>query len=285
MALSFHCQICSVDMSTARIRTADEPPSAAWDTRGMNYVGFSQFVDYNGDAFRDRECRQCTTADRTPADIETALDQSRWPDHESENDGEWLPDSHHCSDNEALEYDSEVDGSIMSTKSSCEIHHCSDSDSDAHDERYPLSELYQPPPPKRLPRGTWRDGFIYYGDGVGVRVWKSAFGGLTAPPEHVAFPSCQSLQGINGNVSSVAQMKNCRNHRFLVARPTQRKAEVDDQLFEASSLFCLTGESNGSYAFMHRYFYPPRYGLRDITVACDMLNEPCDVRSPDPIRH
>lgn len=63
---SYDCQICGVDMAVARIRTATEPSSAAWNMAGANYVGFTSRPW--GKDFVDRECRECTTADRTPAD-------------------------------------------------------------------------------------------------------------------------------------------------------------------------------------------------------------------------
>lgn len=269
-----------MDMTTARIRTPNEPPSAAWNWRGVNYVGFSRFLDYNGEEFPDRECRECTTADRTPAEICIAEYSNLWPEHEDEDDEEWLLNDRSQSNSEPLEYDSEAEGSDRSSsRSSCDgPGHGNDEESwhDDKDAKYPLSEIYRPVGPKRQPHGTWRDGLIFYrgtesSQSVTTMEWE--FQGPKAPPEHIASPSCQSLQGINGHVLGVAEMKNCRTHRFLIPKPLNWKsAEVTDKLLEDASLFYLSGESNGSDAFMYRYFYPSRHGLHEMIVSCDFLN-------------
>lgn len=273
-----------MDMATARIRTPNEPPSAAWDWRGVNYVGFSRFLDYNGHEFPDRECQDCTTADRTPAEVRTSEYANLWPEHEDEDDAGWLPDDRSQSDSEPLEYDSEAEVSDGSSAGTFHdgLFQSRDGSSDQSSWRddtnieYPLSEIYIPPQPEPQPHGTWRDGLIFYrgSDGRQDRapmMW--AFQGPRAPLEHIASPSCQSLQGINGHALGLAEMKNCRNHRFLFPKPLGwMSTEVTDRLLEDGSLFYLTGESNGSAAFMYRYFYPARHGLSQKIVNCDSLN-------------
>ena len=153
-----------MDMATARIRTPDEPPSAAWNWRGVNYVGF-RFLDYNGVEFPDRECRDCTTADRTPAEIGTAEYSNLWLDHEDEDDGEWLLDDSSQSDSEPLEYSSEAQGSDDSSAKGFDkgfdpSHSNQDSWRDDTNTKYPLSEIYKPSRPERQPHGTWRDGLF-----------------------------------------------------------------------------------------------------------------------------
>lgn len=118
----------------------------------------------------------------------------------------------------------------------------------ATDDLYPLPELCDEPEPERLRHGTWKSGRAYY---TGNRQ-ENAFVNLLnderreIPPEHIASPSCQSLQGINENALTIAQMKNCRNVRYLVPKPKDWKAQGDDRLLEESSLFYVSGESNGS---------------------------------------
>ncbi|KAH8170044.1 hypothetical protein LIA77_10588 [Sarocladium implicatum] len=286
MAEAFSCQICGLDMATARIRTPNEPPSAAWDWRGLNYVGFSQFRDYHGNTFPDRDCQECTTADRTPAEIRTAEYSNLWPENEDEDedDAEWLPSSRSQSDEIPLEYDSEAEVSdgISAGSWPDELHQDRDGNDDqfkwraATSAKYPLSEIYVPPQPERQPHGTWRDGLIFSRGPDGSQATETmtwAFRESRAPLEHIASRTCQSLQGINGHVLSLAEMKSCRNHRFLVPKPLNwTSTEVADKFLEDGNLFYLTGESNGSDHFMYRYLYPARHGLGQMVVNCDSLN-------------
>ena len=66
------------------------------------------------------------------------------------------------------------------------------------------------------------------------------------PLEHIASPSCQNVHGINGHKLSVAEMKNCRTHRFVIPKPDYWKSEEIDGIFGSDSYFILSGESNGS---------------------------------------
>ncbi|KAF9778517.1 hypothetical protein IL306_003969 [Fusarium sp. DS 682] len=253
---SFNCQICGVDMATARIRTADEPPTAAWNFEGADFVGFSVWP-YQ-DEFRDKDCRECTTVDRGSA---RPPEVGAWPDEDDEDDPDWTPDKQSLSDEEPLEYDSgwETDSAESGLEalaiSGDEI--CSDeenSHSKNTPDQYPFSDLYAPPLPERLPHGTWHNGFSYYaGDRKHPQKWPLFCRGSDpdrplGAVEHIASPSCQSLQGINGQILSVAQMKNCRNVRYLVPKSPGWKADGSDQLLEGSSsnLFYVSGESSGS---------------------------------------
>lgn len=58
-----------MDMSIARIRTPDEPRTAAWDYKGCNYVGFGTFDRYQPSHWTtdDKDCPDCTTLDRAAA--------------------------------------------------------------------------------------------------------------------------------------------------------------------------------------------------------------------------
>ena len=100
------------------------------------------------------------------------------------------------------------------------------------------------------------------------------------PLEHIASPSCQNVHGINGHELSVAEMKNCRTHRFLIPKPTYWKGEAADGIFENDSWFMLSGESNGSYKSSEGHFvYPPRYGLDRVKTDATPLrdNNGCNV--------
>ncbi|KAJ5037621.1 hypothetical protein J3E74DRAFT_296789 [Bipolaris maydis] len=64
------------------------------------------------------------------------------------------------------------------------------------------------------------------------------------PLEHIASPTCQSVQGINGHKLSVAEMKGCRNHRFLLPKPSHWvppdwKPEAVDNIFEKTAYLCF----------------------------------------------
>ena len=293
MAEAFSCQICGLDMATARIRTPNELPSAAWDWRGLNYVGFSEFRDYHGSKFPDRECQHCTTADRTPTEIRTAGYSNLWPEQEDEDDAEWLPNSRSQSNADPLEYDSEAEVSNGSSTGSFPDEVCQDRDGsndqcswrDATISKYPPSEMYVSPQPERQPHGTWRDGLIFSKGPDGSQTMETmtwAFRDSRAPLEHIASRTCQSLQGINGHILGLAEMKNCRNHRFLLPKPLNwTSTVVADEFLEDGNLFYLTGESNGSDHFMYRYLYPARHGLSQIIVNCDALN----VDDVSPIEH
>ncbi|KAI1032768.1 hypothetical protein LB504_006235 [Fusarium proliferatum] len=279
---SFSCQICGVDMATARIRTPDEPFSAAWNLEGADYVGFRKWP--HQDEFEDRDSPQCATDDRgstRPPEI------NAWPDQDGEDDPDWTPDAQSSSDEEPLEYDSgwetESDGIER------EISYISgeeDSDySNTAPDQYPLADLYEIPFPDRLPHGTWHNGLAYYtGDRQHSQKWSLLSPDHSnVPPEHIASPSCQNLQGINGHVLSVAQMKNCRNIRYLVPKSSSWKADSSDQLLEASrdNLLYVSGESNGSNMTESRNFrgthslYPPRHGLKEISTSWVYVSEGC----------
>ncbi|KAI8719961.1 F-box domain-containing protein [Fusarium sp. LHS14.1] len=273
MSFSFDCQICGVDMATARIRTPDEPPSAAWNYQGANYVGF--FDEPWDEDSQDQECQDCTTADRTPVDPQT-LNQSHSDDEpleydsdlESENSNNGLPRS---SDDESCRDDNDDDGQGGSY--------------DETSEKYNLSGLFDPPRPERLPHGTWHKRFVHYTGNRRFpekRVLLNRRSVSKIPPEHIASPTCRSLRGINGHVLSLAQMKNCRNVRLLVPKPSNWTTDVSEQLLEESSLFYLSGESNGSNLGVDghfqpwRSFYPPRHGLHELRTNWEMISEGCD---------
>ncbi|KAJ3529017.1 hypothetical protein NM208_g9949 [Fusarium decemcellulare] len=287
-------------MAPARIRTSDEPPSAAWDYQGANYVGFTD--EFRGEDFEDEECQECTTADRTPADPQT-LEFERlplWPECD-EDDPEWIPDSQTHNHDEPLEYDSGLDAQDSDNEpsgSSCDESCCDDSDSDGQGgsydgtpTQYNLSGLFDPPKPERLPHGTWHKGFVYYtGNRKGPQMETLPRGSISKFTEHIASPACRSLRGINGHVLSLAQMKNCRNVRFLVPKPSHWRTDVSEQLLEESSLFYLSGESNGSNSCVGRYyqawrsFYPPRHGLHELITSWDLIGEGCDNQEYDQLR-
>lgn len=152
-----------------------------------------------------------------------------------------------------------------------------------------LYETYLTPPrPERLPQGTWYKGFVFYSGNRRAAKFDNLPGDDSKreiPLEHIAAPSCRSLQGINGNVLSVEQMKNCRNVRYIVPKPQNWEAEESDTLFEQDSLFFLSGESNGSNlgagnSFIPwRSFHPPRHGVHEIMTSWEHIDEGCEVRA------
>ncbi|KAL6914776.1 hypothetical protein FSST1_012536 [Fusarium sambucinum] len=273
-------------MAIARIRKPDEPPSAAWDIDGANYVGWAERWEPYA---KDKECQDCTTADRTPADAQILQWESLpcWPEDDDSDDPDWMPEENSQSDDEPLEYDSECETSeAASSESGCDDIDC-DSLNEEHDgarDLYPMSELCNQPQPERLPNGTWYNNKIYH---TGNRKSPTLAdfpgeGEHKVPPEHIASPSCQTLRGINGHRLSLRQMKNCRNVRFVMPKPHNFRAGVDVRLMEKDSFFCLSGESNGSNVLEGRYwiswkaFYPPRYGFRELKCDWPMINEGVD---------
>ncbi|KAF4452312.1 putative flavoprotein involved in K+ transport [Fusarium austroafricanum] len=293
---SYDCQICRVNLALARIRTPDEPPSAAWDYQGANYVGF-----FN--EFPDEECEECTIIDRGPVD---PPDPSAWPDQDESDDPDWLPDDQSQSEDDPLEYDSEWE-SEDSESDNLSSRDTDESPMGSHDadEKYSLCDIYTPELPERLPNGTRHTGF---GGGFHKRyayysvnrqfINTSPLSDISSPnvpPEHIASPSCQKPQGINGCILSVAQMKNCRNARFLLPKPAHWKADASDKLLEGDerNLFYLSGESSGSNMSLARYFrgfhsvYPPRHGLKEIGIPWPHVDEGCyeyeDLLAPLPV--
>ncbi|KAM0191677.1 hypothetical protein ACHAPA_008302 [Fusarium lateritium] len=301
--ISFGCVICGVDISVARIRTPDEPPNAAWNLEGINYTGFSKFPW--GEAFEDQECQDCTTKDRAPNDPHffNLENVACWPEADDEDDSDWLPDSQAGSESDSLEYNSgsEDEGSC-DLKGDSDIKN-DDSERDSEEDsdvntanKYPLSQLHHPPRPKRLPHGTWHNGRVYHTINRQSDTQDPFPGDNEAapyvPPEHIAAPSCQSLQGINGHVLTVEQMKNCRNVRFLLPKPTGLTAEVSDELLEQDSLLFITGESNGSTLAagqtvrVWRSFYPPRHGIHEMRTGWAFVEVGChehDTLQPLPV--
>lgn len=271
-------------MSIARIRTPDESPDATWDIWGCNYVGFRGLRDYSGEIFPDQQCQDCSTMDRTPAILVDRTDAETKGDAISQDAhlAEWLPDDDYSTDYEPLEYDSSTD---LETESFLEGDDPDVGEEDDTSISESLREMYSPPSNYHK-HGTWCNGFLYTRDGLSMELRDmledQACGSPRLPLEHIASPSCQSLQGINGHALSVAEMKNCRNHRFLLAKPPNWERETTDDIFEADSLFVLSGESNGSYASgAGRFVYPPQHGLDRVGVWTDFVNDGCNVSGMD----
>ncbi|KAF5679428.1 heterokaryon incompatibility protein het-6 [Fusarium heterosporum] len=290
------------DFVISRIRTPTEPPSAAWNVDGANYPGFHGWPDEPGD------CQECTTVDRTPEDPHFfQLEHFAWPESDDEDDPDWLPEDQDLSEIDIFEYDSGSEHA-ESEGSQRESHQVSDSNIDEESrsqgerhleintaDKYPLTQLHQPEWPERLPHGTWHSRRVYYtGDRESVQrgFFPEADGKPYVPTEHVAAPSCRSLLGINGNVLSVQQMKNCRNVRFLIPKPPGWQAEETDEVFEKDSKFCISGESNGSTLTVHknfqswRSFYPPRHGIHELSTSWEFVDYGCydsDMLFPLPV--
>jgi hypothetical protein len=139
---SYHCQICAIAMSVARIRTPDDPLDAAWNYKGHTYVGFGECQDIHGGTFPDQHGEQCTTLDRTPASLDEDIKKAGfpgalWPD-EDDKDAEWLPEDDSDARSEVLEYDTEADFDVESLG----ISRCDDKD--AGDGGNALRELHAP---------------------------------------------------------------------------------------------------------------------------------------------
>ncbi|SPJ72255.1 uncharacterized protein FTOL_01983 [Fusarium torulosum] len=290
-------------MSIARIRTPNEPPNAAWNLEGVNYTGFSKFPW--GSAFEDQECQECITVDRTPSDPNffDLENVARWPETDDEDDPDWLPDSQAGSESDSLEYNSGSEDERSHEQKRDFEHENDDSESDGEKDtdinianKYPLSQLHHPPRPQRLPHGTWHNGRVYYTVNRQSDTQDPFPGDNDAapyvPPEHIAAPSCQSLQGINGHALTVEQMKNCRNVRFLLPKPTGLTAEASDELLEQDSLLFISGESNGSTlsggrtARVWRSFHPPRHGMHEMKTSWAFVESGCheyDVLHPLPV--
>ncbi|KAI6767627.1 hypothetical protein HG530_005636 [Fusarium avenaceum] len=298
--ISFGCIICGVDMSIARIRTPNEPPDTAWNLEGVNYTGFSKFPW--GSTFEDEECKECTTVDRTPSDPHffDLENVACWPEADDESDSDWLPDSQTASESDSLEYDSGSDETSheheRDSENESDSENDGEKDTDLNTDKYPLSQLHHPPRPQRLPHGTWHNGRVYYTVNRHSDNQDSFPGDDEAAPyvprEHIAAPSCQSLQGINGHALTVEQMKNCRNVRFLLPKPAGLTAEASDELLEKDSLLFISGESNGSTlaagktARVWRSFYPPRHGLHELRTGWAFVEVGCheyDVLHPLPV--
>lgn len=110
---------------------------------------------------------------------------------------------------------------------------------------------------------------------------KQVCGSSKLPLEHIAAPFCQSLQGINGHMLNVEEMKGCRNHRYLLAKPANWQADESDSILEYSSSFVMSGESSRSYVSpVAPYVYPPRYGVDLVNCWNLYVNSGCNVCDP-----
>jgi len=228
------------------------------------------------DGAEDRDCKDCTTIDRTPADPQVLEWDTLpiWPEDDDSDDLDWVPDDQSCMNTEPLEYDSEAEsGPDDSLSETTEDH-------DDTDELYSVSNLCNQPRPERLPHGTWYNNKVFY---TGTREAPLLLDfpeqdGRKIPLEHIASPSCQSLRGINGHVLSVEQMKNCRNLRLILPKQANWELGAEDELLEKDSLFFVTGETNGSSATQGnhwagwRSFYPSRHGVQELTTNWESVN-------------
>ncbi|KAJ4138515.1 hypothetical protein NW768_002350 [Fusarium equiseti] len=275
-------------MAIARIRTPNEPPSAAWNLDGANYVSWMKYPFV--DVAEDRDCKDCTTIDRTPADPQVLEWDTLpiWPDDDDPDDADWIPDDQSQTDSEPLEYDSGAEsGSDDSSSETTE-------DPDDAEELYAVSNLCNQPRPERLPHGTWYNNKVFY-TGTREAPLLTDFpeqDGRKVPFEHIASPSCQSLRGINGHVLSLEQMKSCRNLRLILPKQANWELGAEDELLEKDSLFFITGETNGSSATQGnswagwRSFYPSRHGVQELTTNWESINVgviDTDVTMPVPV--
>ncbi|OAK96610.1 hypothetical protein IQ06DRAFT_296644 [Phaeosphaeriaceae sp. SRC1lsM3a] len=155
---SYFCQICWLDMCIARIRTPEDPPDAARNNEGRDYVSFAPPRDYHGDLVPDEQCQECTTADRTSVnfhqDAKKILSGGPLWDEDEDSDDEWLPDDDTDEQHEPLEYDSEVESEIeFSGKATNDNDNVDDEDGDSS-ARDALRELPAPEQKMYMPHGT-----------------------------------------------------------------------------------------------------------------------------------
>ncbi|VUC31722.1 unnamed protein product, partial [Clonostachys rosea] len=106
--------------------------------------------DRHANEFPDQECQECTTAGRTPAEVLTSEYVNLWPEHEDEDNAEWLPNDYSQSDSKSPEDGSEAE---FNDQYGCR---------DEFEHNLPHVLEYIPPQPERQPHGTWRDRLIFY---------------------------------------------------------------------------------------------------------------------------
>jgi hypothetical protein len=157
-----------MDMSIARIRTPDEPPTAAWGFEGCTYVDIDATKDFEGGFYvhdyGNKNCQDGTTVDRSAALL--GHDNNRGhetgdADSEGEDDAEWLPDDESLVDCEPLEYDANAD---TGSENSCQNERYDAADRDYASHREALEEMYRPPLNEHPTHGTWDQGLLYSRD-------------------------------------------------------------------------------------------------------------------------
>ncbi|KAH7384778.1 hypothetical protein BKA64DRAFT_681415 [Cadophora sp. MPI-SDFR-AT-0126] len=90
-------------------------------------------------------------------------------------------------------------------------------------------------------------------------------------PEHLAGPGCYSESGYSGYRLSLGEMSGCRSLQCMIKKDEDWEVESDDQEFEKTSKYFLTGLSDGSPDEAPATdFNPVRHGVQEVWVSNTM---------------
>lgn len=232
-----YCHICGISFNVGRIRRPDEPRTAAWTGQG----GLPGDTYIEDDDWRSRQCKDsgCMIANRRP---EKPLEERG--DGISELDGE---DSgfeyvdEEMDETEPYEFDTPPE----SIADEMDIDTDMDMEGDAADsenEEASPDAIYQDfvrslsgnrassPPP--------REEMLPQVNEANERPFQNVSGDLL---EHIAGPNCQQTAGYNGHNITAEEMRGCYTAQCLVPKPSWWHPEPDDEDFEATADFFLSG--------------------------------------------
>ncbi len=241
-----HCTICGVSFNIGRVRRADEGQDAAW--RAECGPGFATFVPHN--KWQGGRCGShgtCMLAKRKNLDSFQVLEPDDQPgDADSDDpflDPDYIP----------VTYDGPV---VSEDREPYEMTTPRESESDDSDT--PQSESSQDSDRERE-----LESEILYRDFANATLRKPALApqpeemlaSLPLPEEwreamdnglveHIAGSECEHIGGYSGHHISLSEMRGCVTVQCLVPKPIGWQGEDDDQDFEASYNFFLSGLSD-----------------------------------------
>lgn len=245
--------LCGVTFNIGRLRKVGEPTTAAWngsadDGRPVSYVD-------NQDSSGSNKCGPetgCYLVEREATD-ETSILARDEQQHRAKEE-EWKKEVEMCVDDEddptyqyasdssdeADEYVSNV-GDEETNKSDLEMEDYGDDPKIAHDLYEDWRNGIDPPPQGRtqkpenfqpVTKPAKRNVQAPYNDCVDVDL------------EHIAGPNCQNRGGYNPFEISAEEMRGCKTIQCLCMKDQHWRPAPDDEDFEVSSKYFLTGLSD-----------------------------------------
>lgn len=235
-----YCHICGISFNVGRVRRPDEPRTAAWS--GQSSLPGVSFIE--DDDWRGRDClgSGCLIANRQPQETPEKQQDGITEGDGEDSGSEYVVDEDMDDETEPFEFHTppesiadEIDIDNMDLDMGSDITETDDGE-DSPDTIYqdfvlslsPISHTPSPPqeemlPPLKMVRGSPFDGVS--------SDWL----------EHIAGPDCSQTAGYSGHSITAEEMRGCHTAQALVPKPSWWHPEADDEEFEATAYFFLSG--------------------------------------------
>ncbi|OCK80677.1 hypothetical protein K432DRAFT_38253 [Lepidopterella palustris CBS 459.81] len=248
------CKICGTSFNMGRIRRPSSPASHAWAYAepgiAQNFVT-KEYITQDR-CKPDSGCRNVLRIDASGTDLcawgKNGGGKDEWLVAEGdEEDGEYVYESDASGEEEGFEWESDSDVVCGDGRDSEEEGDGSEGDEEEDPEEGMTSipirdtaQSQQHSPPETEPQPE-----AYNSDSSGSSASKSNLNRYQKclNYEHLAGPNCIHARGHNGCKITAAQMKGCDTIQCLVRKPPNWTPEPDDQDWELTSNYFLSGLS------------------------------------------